>query len=167
MCVLQRRFLHFAYATRKINGDCHSYSRSFPRQKGDPQDSKSNYPSNRGEILPSSDAKCSVHTRTRSLISSGSIRFVWRTLSPHGNDSNIASRRPGAVGYAPLARHTPVNFYRNTFPHETGEFPFAAKRRIYMILCAPAKQSVTRTQFSFSADLPLGERGGWIRVDGS
>jgi len=98
----------------------------------------------------------SVHTRTRSLISSGSIRFVWRTLSPHGNDSNTASRLPGAAGYAPPARHTPVNFYRNTFPPWNGWISIRGETtlRIYMILCAPAKQSVTRKQFSFPANPP-------------
>lgn len=41
----------------------------------------------------------------------------------------IPTRRSGAIGYAPPTRHTPVNFYRNTFRREMGKFPFAAKRR--------------------------------------
>lgn len=96
----------------------------------------------------------SVRTRTRSLISYGSIRFVWRTLSLHMEAILIQRRDVLARSrLRPPTRHTPVNFYRNTFRRETGEFPFRGEttRRIYMILCAPAKQSAGRTKVFFSA----------------
>lgn len=94
----------------------------------------------------------SVHRRTRSLISCGSIRFVWRALSLHMEAILIQRRDVLARSWLrPPTRHTPVNFYRNTFRREMGEFPFRGEttRRIYMILCALAKQSARRTKFSF------------------
>lgn len=166
-----RTRVYVALTIRAINDHHRFMSDSPPRQgqrrllaRGNLPDFKSNYLPTVAELLPplmlllpyTREGEREKEDTFAYLIRF--IRFVWRALSPHGNDSNTASRRPGwlavvvvvVVGYA-RQRHTPVNFYRNTFRREMGEFPFVGEttRRIYMILCARRNKVPPRTKFLF------------------